>query len=214
MADVYNYFDSIAITGNRDYADPAALYRGLDRIGARQYYFGGARGVDTNALTYVAENNPESIRTVVVPNRVTDQPVEAQAAIRKHATNVIELRNSGADRYQLRNNYMVNKADKTVGFYNYTGRGGTFNTINYARSQGKLLEVNPLVSFDRDDILNMPRDQQVAWIKDMHSFKTNLSSVKGIILNIIIENLGMGIQEFCTSIGFPNCNTLESLWLH
>ncbi len=208
----YQYYDSIAITGHRDYGDPAAMYRGLDRIGARQFYFGGARGIDTDALIYVAETKPQSIRTVVVPNRLADQPVAARAAIRQHATNIIELKNTGPDRYQFRNQYMVNRADKTVGFYNYTGRGGTYQTINYARSQGKLLEVNPLVDFNRDDILQRSHDQQVEWIREMHSFKTDLSAIKGIVLDIILRNLRMSVHDFCDSLGFPGCASLEQLW--
>lgn len=212
MSVVYEYFDTIAITGNRDYADPAALYRGLDRIGARQYYFGGARGIDTDALSYVAETQPQSIRTVVVPNRLTDQPVAAQAAIKQHATNIIELKNAGPDRYQLRNKFIVNKADKTVGFYNYSGRGGTYQTIDYARSQGKLLQVNPIVDLNRDDILELSTDSQVDWIREMHGFKTDLSAIKGIVLDIILKNLNMSVYDFCESIGFPDCSSLELLW--
>jgi len=212
MSDGFKYYDTIAITGNREYADPAALYRGLDKYGARQYYFGGARGVDTDALRYISETQPQSIRTVVVPNRLTDQTGIAQEAIKRHATNIIELKNAGPDRYQLRNKFMVDKADKTVGFYDYRGRGGTYQTINYARSQGKLLEVNPLVSFNRDDIMSLHHDEQVDWIKKMREFKTDLKAIKGIVLDIIIKNLGMSVSDFCESIGYPGCSSLEVLW--
>ena len=210
----YEYFDSIAITGHRDYADPAAMYRGLDRIGARQYYFGGARGVDTDALQYISQTQPEAIRTVVVPNTLADQPVEARAAIRQHATNVIELKNAGPDRYQLRNQFMVNKADKTVGFYNYSGRGGTFQTINYARSQGKLFEVHPLIDFNQREIFSLSPSEQRKWIEQMHSLKTDLFSIKGILLDIIIKSLRMNVGDFCSSIGHPGSTTLEQLWQH
>ncbi len=214
MADVYEYFDSIAITGNRDYADPGALYRGLDRIGARQYYFGGARGIDTDALSYIAKTQPEAIRTVVVPNTLADQPVAAREAIRQHATNIIELKNSGPNRYQLRNQYIVNKAEKTVGFYNYSGRGGTYQTINYARSQGKLLEVNPLVEFNQREILSRSPAFQRKWIEDMRSHKTNLYAIKGIVLYIIIKTFRMNVGDFCKSIGLSGISTLEQLWQH
>ena len=213
MPTSYEYYDSIAITGNREYEDPAALYRGLDRIGARQYYFGGARGVDTDALRYISETQPESIRTVVVPNTVADQPVEAREAIRQYATNTIELKNSGANRYQLRNQFIVDKSDKTVGFYDYRGRGGTYQTINYARSQGKLLEVNPLIEFNQRDILSKSLIEQEDWVNDMHDLKTNLSSIKGIVLDIIIKNLGLSVRDFSSMIGYPGCSTLEQLWL-
>lgn len=212
MADVYDYFDSIAITGNRDYADPAALFRGLDRIGARQYYFGGARGIDTDALKYIQQTQPGAIRTVVVPNTLAEQPVAARDAIRQHATNVIELKNSGPKRYQLRNQYMVNKADKTVGFYDYSGKGGTYNTINYAESKGKLHQVNPLVKFNEREILSRSPVEQRKWINDMRRLKTELRAIKGIILKIISERLAITVSEYFTAMGYPGCKTLEQYW--
>jgi len=212
MPGTYQYYDSIAITGHRDFPDPAALYRGLDNIGARQYYLGGARGVDTKALEYIAETQPQSIRTVVVPNRLADQPVGAQAAIRKHATNVIELRNTGPDRYFIRNRYMVDKAERTVGFYDHRGRGGTYQTINYAKSKGKLLEVNNLVEFNEEQIYSRSLIEQENWIKTQHEFKTNLSSIKGILLNIIFKNLRMNVQSFCEKLGYYGVKTLEQFW--
>lgn len=212
MSVVHEFFDSIAITGNRDYADPAALYRGIDRIGARQYYFGGARGVDTDALKYIHQTQPEAIRTVVVPNTLADQPVAARAAIKQHATNIIELKNSGTNRYQLRNKYMVDRADKTVGFYDYRGRGGTHQTINYAESKGKLHQVNPLVKFDEREIMSRTPVEQRKWIENMRRLKTELRAIKGIILRLISERLAMTVSDYFNAMGYPGCKTLEQYW--
>jgi len=212
MADEDYYSGSIAITGHREYPDRATLYRGLDRLNARNYYFGGARGVDTDALQYISRTQPGSIRTVVVPNRVIDQPANARAMISRHSTNVIELRNVGPDRYFIRNKFMVDNTKRTVGFYDYRGRGGTYQTINYARSQGKLLEVNPLVEFNQEEIISRSHDDQLEWIKQMHEFKTNLSSIKMILLLLILKKLQMTVADIAKKLGFPGCNTLEQLW--
>ena len=205
-------YDSIAITGHRVYPDRAALYRGLDNLHAKQYYFGGARGVDSDALEYISKTQPGSIRTVVVPNRVVDQPLHARAIIKNHATNVIELRNSGPDRYFIRNRYMVNHSDKTVAFYDFRGRGGTLQTMNYASSKGKLLTTNSMVEFDQNKILNVNKNQARAWINDMREKKVNLSSIKMLVIQLILNVLETTVQVFIESLGYIGVKTLEALW--
>ena len=185
----------------------------MDRLKARQYYFGGARGADNDALKYIARTQPGSIRTVVVPNRLIDQPAETRMVIKNNATEIIELKNTGADRYRIRNQFMVNKAQKTVGFYDFRGRGGTYQTINYAESKGKLLRVNPMVEFNQREILNRSPQQQRIWIKEMRRLKVHLPAIKNIILTIIYQKLGMNIRDFADYIGRTDAKTLEEMWL-
>ncbi len=185
----------------------------MDRLKARQYYFGGARGADNDALKYIARTQPGSIRTVVVPNRLIDQPAETRMVIKNNATEIIELKNTGADRYRIRNQFMVNKAQKTVGFYDFRGRGGTYQTINYAESKGKLLRVNPMVEFNQRDILNRSPGEQRIWSREMKRLKVHLPAIKNIILTIIYEKLHMTMREFTKRIMGIEAKTLEELWL-
>ncbi|MBA7572488.1 hypothetical protein ES708_14268 [subsurface metagenome] len=129
--------DIIAISGHRDYPDRASFLRGLDNLRAREYIFGGARGADSDALYHIARTQPKAIRTVIVPNRAIDQPVSARQITSQHATRVIELKNTGAGRFQIRNRAMVDRSTHLRAFYDFRGSGGTLNTIEYARSKGK-----------------------------------------------------------------------------
>ena len=42
---------------------------------------------------------------------------------------------------QKRNEYMVDNSDKVFAFWNGEEKGGTWNTIQYARKKGKDLEI-------------------------------------------------------------------------
>jgi len=204
--------DSITITGHRDYPDRAALYKGINQLEANQYYFGGANGVDSDALEYIGKTQPTSIRTVVVPNKVSDQPFHARAIIKNYATNVIELNNSGPDRYFIRNRYMVDNSSKTVAFYDFRGRGGTLQTMNYAQNKGKLLTTNPLVEFDKNKILNVNQTQARSWINEMRLKKVSLSAIKMLILQLILKVLKTTVALFIHSLGYVGVKTLEALW--
>lgn len=207
-----DYADIIAITGHRDYPDRAALYSGLDQMSAKQYYFGGARGIDSDALAHIARTQPGSIRTVVVPNRLIDQPASAQNIIKQHATNVIELRNTGPDRYMIRNKYMVDKSTKTHAFYDYRGRGGTYNTIEYAHSKGKLGKVHSLREFNIKEFRNMSRKEFDGTMKQMKRYKEALRGFKMIALNIIQNIYQMTVYEYFLSLGYKDIKTLEQYW--
>ncbi len=202
----------IAITGHRVYPDRSALFSGLDRFRAREYYFGGARGVDSDALQYIARTQPNSIRTVVVPNRVIDQPTGARAVIRANATRVIELRNTGADRYMIRNRFMVDRATRLQAFYDYRGRGGTYNTIEYANSIGRNVTIQPMISFNIDSYTSMTRPQFNAWVKIMRKHRVSLSSLKRILLHMIRKVYRTNVADFSKSIGVPGAKTLEGMW--
>jgi len=205
--------ETVAITGHRDYPDRAMLYRGLDSMSARQYYFGGARGVDTDALEYISRTQPSSVRTVVVPNRLIDQPASARAIINKYSTEVIELRNTGPDRYMIRNRFMVDHSSRTVAFYDYRGRGGTYNTIEYARSQNKLGVVNSLHGYDIDYYRDMSMSEFHDTMCQMKRYKVPLSDAKTLLLHMILEVFHKTVTAFFKGFGYVGVKTLEQFWL-
>ena len=204
--------DSIAITGHRDYPDRASLYRGLDRLKARQYYFGGARGIDTDSIEYLSRTQPGSQRTVVVPNRVINQPKVAQVIIKRDATRIIELGNSGPDRFMIRNRYMVDHSERTVAFYDFRGRGGTFNTINYAKGKDKLERVFSMQDYNINEFRRMSKEEFGKWTKSMKQNKVDLSSIKMILLEMIMNVFRMTVGMFADMIGYAGVKTLEELW--
>lgn len=201
--------DIIAISGHRDYPDPGAFYKGLDTMKAREYVFGGARGADTNALKYMARTQPNALRTVVVPNRVMDQPYEARAAIRLHGQKVIELRNTGAGRYQIRNQFMVDRSTHTRAFYDHRGYGGTYNTIRYAKLSGKSYDIWSMSKVDQAEFMLKSKDEFDTWLARNKDLKVNLDSCKGFAVAYIKQNLGMGVQAYLRSLGREDENTLE-----
>ena len=173
---------SIAFTGNRDYTDRASLYRGLDRVKADRYYFGGARGADTDALKYISRTQPNTERVIVVPNRFQDQPISTQSITKQNATKIIEMRNNGPDRYQLRNRFMVDNADRVVAFTDGRKSGGTYNTIQYAQSQGKSVEVIQWYEFNVSSIYAMDEIELRQWIETCGEAKIPMLTIKGMAI--------------------------------
>lgn len=204
--------DVIAISGHRDYPDRASLYRGLDNLRAREYVFGGARGVDSDALEHLSKTQPRSVRTVVVPNRLSDQPASTRAITNKHATRIIELRNKGAGRFQARNKVMVNRSTHLRAFYDFRGRGGTYNTINYAKSRGKSFDVWPMRQYNEQEIMKKSPEEFNSWFKKMRGFRVNLSAVKVLIIQYIMRILHMTVQAFIEQLGYVGVKTLEAIW--
>lgn len=202
-------YNIISITGHRNLPDPASFYRGLDNLRANEYIFGGARGADTEALKYMARTQPGVTRTVVVPNRVMHQPYEARAAIRLHGQKVIELRNTGFNRYQIRNEYMVNRSNHTRAFYDYRGRGGTYNTIEYCKANNKSYDVWNSQTMDQNEIMAKDKAAFDRWIQSNRDLKVNTQAVKGIALAYIKENLGMGVRDYLITLGETDETTLE-----
>ena len=108
------------------------------------FYVGGAVGIDTMSLDWLAEHS-RSVLTVVVPCTVADQPATAAAAIRRwndagRIADVVELRAGrlGTDAYHARNRWMVDRSGMVIGFPQAEVRsGGTWYTIDYAADQGK-----------------------------------------------------------------------------
>lgn len=204
--------DIIAITGHRDYPDPGALYKGLDKLRAREYVFGGARGVDSRALEHIAKTQPGAVRTVVVPNRVADQPAAARLMIRRHATNVVELRNPGLGRYRLRNEYMVRRSTHVRAFYDFRGRGGTFNTINYSRRIGKSFDVWPMNEFNQAEIMKKSPAEFKAWVNEMKRHRVDVRCIKSLLLQFISQVLQTGLQGFFSLMGASGMTSLEQFF--
>ncbi|MFD2422409.1 hypothetical protein [Amycolatopsis pigmentata] len=115
------------------------------------FYLGGAIGIDTTALDWLADRSQASL-TVVVPCTVTDQPAGAVASIRRweqagRLARVVELRADrlGTDAYHARNRWMVDRSGFVIGFPRGTDQTrGTWYTVNYAADQGKPRLVVPV----------------------------------------------------------------------
>ena len=204
--------DVIAISGHRNYPDRASLFRGLDNLRAREYVFGGARGVDSDALEYLSRTQPRSVRTVIVPNRLSDQPASTRVITNKNATRIIQLRNAGAGRFQARNRVMVNRSTHLRAFYDFRGRGGTYNTINYAKSRGKSFDVWSMRQYNEQEILSKSPEEFKSWFKKMRGFRVNLSAIKVLIIQYIMRILHMTVQAFIEQLGYVGVKTLEAIW--
>lgn len=212
MSSPFTTADIIAISGHRVYPDPGALYRGLDNLRAREYIFGGARGTDTQALKYLSRTQPASIRTVVVPNTLADQPALSIQATQQHATRIIELRNTGPDRYFIRNRNMVDRSSHLRAFYDGRGRGGTYQSMNYARSIGRSYDVWPLNSYDLNEVLAKSPTNFNKFFLNARANRINLSALKGIFIRYIKDIRRVPVSSFLKEVGFPGYKSIESMW--
>ncbi|MDT8913543.1 hypothetical protein [Amycolatopsis sp. PS_44_ISF1] len=115
------------------------------------FYLGGAVGIDTVALDWLADHSQASL-TVVVPCTVVEQPADAASSIRRwqDAGRLVQLVELGADRlgtaaYHVRNRWMVDRSGFVIGFPSNTQpASGTWYTMNYAAEQDKPRLVVPL----------------------------------------------------------------------
>ncbi|WHT22551.1 hypothetical protein N8J89_16255 [Crossiella sp. CA-258035] len=141
----------VTITGPRAVADlPVAelgrrfeAYLGPFAVPGSHFYLGGATGVDTLALDWLAQHTGAAL-TVAVPCRLVDQPTDARQVVarwqsRDRLTEVVELRAAtlGTDAYHARNRWMVDRSSLVVGFprRNHPA-SGTWYTLNYAAERG------------------------------------------------------------------------------
>ncbi|MFG2718154.1 hypothetical protein ACGFW5_07610 [Streptomyces sp. NPDC048416] len=139
---------AVAITGTRttehrprhDYGALFAAY--LAPFADGHFYVGGAKGIDTLTLAWLAENTDARL-TVVAPGTVAQQPVEARRAIaraRGRIDDVIELGAAelGGPAYHARNRWLVDHTSMTIGFPHSTEpSAGTWQTLNYTAERGK-----------------------------------------------------------------------------
>ncbi|MEU1302574.1 hypothetical protein [Streptomyces shenzhenensis] len=107
------------------------------------FYIGGAKGIDSLALLWLAGNATADL-TVVVPGTVEEQPAEARQAIARVRDRILEVVELGAlelrsPAYHARNRWMVDHSNMTIGFPNRDAAptSGTWQTLNYTRDQGK-----------------------------------------------------------------------------
>lgn len=143
---------TITITGTRStghrevtwYAGLFARYLGpFADSGASHFYVGGAKGIDSLALLWLARNSASRI-TVVVPGAVVQQPTEAQRVMDECRERIAELVELGAAdlrtaAYHARNRWMVDRSDMVIGFpvEGPKGTSGTWQTIDYGAHRGK-----------------------------------------------------------------------------
>lgn len=139
----------IGITASREFSGPYSeelitkvIQSYVEDPSIDAIIFGGARGGDSVALRAAlnsrVEYRPKLI--VVVPNTLSEQPHETKI-ISAQADEVIELLETGQDRYKIRNQYIVDNATKMVAFWNGSYRSGTNQTIRLAKAADKQPEV-------------------------------------------------------------------------
>lgn len=150
---------NVTITGTRSVAAKSAPqlpglfddYLGPFADPGAHFYLGGAVGIDTAALHWLAEHTQASL-TVVVPCTVADQPAAAGEAIRRwrsrgRLADVVELRADqlSTSAYHARNRWMVDRSDLVIGFTRGAEpTSGTWYTVNYAAEQDKPRLVVPI----------------------------------------------------------------------
>jgi len=188
----------IAISGHRRGYARSEMFRGLEGLRGREYIFGGARGVDTEALEYLGRTQNAAWRTVIVPNRVADQPAVARGAIGRWADTVVELRNPGPGRYQIRNVAMVDRGDRLVAFYDFRGRGGTYNAMEYARAVGKAWSVVPVQSVTMGLSPYASIEEIEAFARQLEAMHLSRENAKGIIFGLL---KGIGAQASRMIVG-------------
>ncbi|MGW4344971.1 hypothetical protein ACWEL8_07790 [Streptomyces sp. NPDC004690] len=143
---------AVAITGTREtahrepawYGEQFSRYLGPWATPDAHFYIGGARGIDSLTLLWLAGNSQSSI-TIVVPGTVQQQPADARQAIERCRDRIDEVVELGAVElrtlaYHARNEWMVDRADAVAGFPltgTEGGTSGTWQTINYAAALGK-----------------------------------------------------------------------------
>ncbi|QNG55288.1 hypothetical protein H6H00_01510 [Pseudonocardia petroleophila] len=150
----------MAITGTRSIGDApddrlAEVFEAYLRPfagPAAHFYVGGASGVDTAALQWLAAHS-ESALTVVVPCRTVDQPPGPAEVVERlrgedRLAGVVEMGATllGKAAYHARDRWMVEHSGFVIGFPRGEESlgGGTWYTLNYAAEQGRARLVVPL----------------------------------------------------------------------
>jgi hypothetical protein len=146
-SDTKSIMRAVAITGTRNTG-----HRSLDEWAAlvaehlapyadSHFYIGGAKGIDSLTLLWLAGNTAAEL-TIVVPGRVEQQPAEARQAIarsRDRIREIVELKavELRSPAYHERNRYMVDRASLVIGFpHSDEPESGTWQTLNYAAGLG------------------------------------------------------------------------------
>ena len=153
---------SIAVTGTRAVPDAApntvqaSLADHLRPFCAQEttWLLGGAAGIDTLALAWLADRSDRGRIVVAVPVTVAAQPAAAAAAINAaeqagRLDDLVELNHPeglGAAAYTARNRWLVDRADVVVGFplTPTHDSSGTWETLRYARASRRPIVVAAL----------------------------------------------------------------------
>lgn len=114
------------------------------------FHIGGARGIDSLSLLWLAGNSKAKI-TIVAPGTVSQQPADARQAIQRCRDRISEIVELGAEKlgtaaYHARNRWMVDRSDMAIGFplEGPEGTSGTWQTLNYAAQQGRSRLIVPV----------------------------------------------------------------------
>lgn len=115
-----------------------------------RFYLGGAKGIDSLALLWLAGETGVRL-TVVAPARLSDQPADARHAVATvmdagRLDEVVELGGPLATPgYHARNRWMVDRSEMVIGFPRVaTSGGGTYYTLDYAAKLDKPRMVLPI----------------------------------------------------------------------
>jgi predicted Rossmann fold nucleotide-binding protein DprA/Smf involved in DNA uptake len=149
----------VAVTGSRDtdrrgpetIANQFAAFLGPFVGSGARFVLGGAAGIDTLALAWLAGAGARCI--VAVPVAVADQPVSAQEAIQAAIEaaaieRVVELAHPdgiGLPGWDARNRWLVDHSAAVVGFPASVepDASGTWDTLRYAARRGRATLVIP-----------------------------------------------------------------------
>ncbi|MFH9420420.1 hypothetical protein [Streptomyces sp. NPDC017529] len=144
----------ITITGTRStthhpaqwYEAAFAAYLAPFATPTAHFFTGGAKGIDSLALRWLATHTCSEL-SVVVPGTVAQQPEEARLAVehcRNRITEIVELQapELEASAYHARNRWMVDRSEMTIGFPLETpaaapSHTGTWQTLDYTASLSK-----------------------------------------------------------------------------
>jgi hypothetical protein len=141
-------------TGHRELVDYRRIfdeYVGPFAGAGVRFYLGGAVGIDSLALLWLA-GETEAHLTVVVPALLVDQPADARRAVATaRETNRLEVVELGgeprAPGYHARNRWMVDHSDFVIGFplaFTACATSGTQYTLRYGAEQDKPRLVVPI----------------------------------------------------------------------
>lgn len=151
---------AITITGTRstehrakaDYECIFAEYLGPFARRGVAFYLGGARGIDSLALLWLAVETGADLH-VVVPGTLAEQPADAREAVRMsrergRLAELVELKSPvhpSVESYHRRNRWMVDRSDFVIGFPRVADKSsGTWYTLEYAALKDKARLILPI----------------------------------------------------------------------
>ena len=121
--------------------------------GYTYFISGGAIGVDMDfaeAVLQAKKQNKDIMLEITVPCRNQDLKWSKDDKMRYaeilNSTDFVNILSEGYTSFcmQKRNEYIVNKSDLVIAFWNGEESGGTWNTISYAKRKGKQILINKL----------------------------------------------------------------------